>query len=94
MCGLEGRVPALLFVLDAGWMHRATQSRGRGGRVHEILGEPVWDSMGPGYPGDSMRESGRIWPVSEKIDGFEALSSLKARFRSIYVSLGRDLKSD
>lgn len=42
----------------------------------------------------SMRESGRICPVSEKIDGFEVLSSLKVRFRSIYIPLGRDLKPD
>lgn len=42
----------------------------------------------------SLGELGRIWPVSEKMDGSEALSSLKARFRSIYVSLGRDLKPD
>lgn len=91
--GLEDRVPCIAACprcrVDA---QSNTGQRERG--VHEILGEPVWDSMGPGYPGDSMRESGRIWPVSEKIDGFEALSSLKARFRSIYVSLGRDLKSD
>lgn len=54
-----------------------------------------WQSAFMGQHGSfSMRELGRIQPVSEKIHGFEALSSLKARFRSIYVSLGRDLKPD
>lgn len=42
----------------------------------------------------SMKKSGRTWPVSEKIDGIEAPSSLKARSRNIYVSLGRDMKPD
>lgn len=42
----------------------------------------------------SMKKSRRIWPVSEKIDGIEAPSSLKARFRNIYVSPDRDMKPD
>ena len=42
----------------------------------------------------SMKKSGRIWPVSEKIDGIETPSSLKARFRKIYISLDRDIKPD
>lgn len=42
----------------------------------------------------SMKKLRRTWPVSEKIDGIEAPSSLKARFRNIYVSLDRDMKPD
>lgn len=42
----------------------------------------------------SMKKSGSIWPVSEKIDGIEAPSSLKARFRNTYISLDRDMKPD
>lgn len=42
----------------------------------------------------SMKKLGRICPVSEKIDGVEAPSSLKARFSNIYVSLNRDTKPE
>lgn len=48
---------------------------------------PLWDGMRP-------KKTGRIWSVSGKIDGVEAPSLLKARFRNIYVSLDRDMKPD
>lgn len=47
----------------------------------------MWDGMRP-------KKTGRIWSVSGKIDGVEAPSLLKARFRNIYVSLDRDMKPD
>lgn len=98
--GLEGAIPCIAACphcrVDTQSNTGAEGERKQLRRVHEILGEPVWDSMGPGYSAvlPQMKESGGIWPVSEKINGFEALSSLKVRFRSTHISLGRDLKPD
>lgn len=50
--GWRVQPPALLLVLTAGLKHRATRGQREKkqlGRVHEILGEPAWDGMGPGY---------------------------------------------
>lgn len=86
-----------------GLVHRAIrgeQERARLRRAHK-----PWEILERGLRGTawkqdaqlcylSMKKLGRTWPVSEKIDGIEAPSSLKARFRNIYISLDRDMKPD
>lgn len=96
LCGAGGsQTPALLHsVCCQAWctgQHTRGQQRAQVRRTHkpfEILERRLfWDGMRP-------KKTGRIWPVSEKIDGLKAPSLLKARFRSIYVSLDRDMKPD
>lgn len=102
--GLKGYSPLqCCSVHAAGPMHRAIwgeQERAQVRRAHK-----PWEILERGLRGTawnldaqlcylSMKKLGRTWPVSEKIDGIEAPSSLKARFRNIYVSLDRDMKPD